>query len=82
MKTNARPFPPVFTLIELLVVIGILGILAGLTVPVLKNFAKSGTTLGVSLSAVFSGEIALNIRHQQGVNWGAVKLKPKPKAEL
>ena len=37
-----------FTLIELLVVIAILGIMAGLTVPVLKNFAKSDATLGAS----------------------------------
>jgi prepilin-type N-terminal cleavage/methylation domain-containing protein len=37
-----------FTLIELLVVIAILGLLAGLTVPVLKNFAKSDATLGAS----------------------------------
>jgi prepilin-type N-terminal cleavage/methylation domain-containing protein len=37
-----------FTLIELLVVISILGIMAALTVPVLKNFAKSDATLGAS----------------------------------
>jgi len=37
-----------FTLIELLVVISILGILAALTVPVLKNFAKSDATLSAS----------------------------------
>ena len=37
-----------FTLIELLVVIAILGLLAGLTVPVLKNFGKSDATLGAS----------------------------------
>jgi len=37
-----------FTLIELLVVIAILGIMAGLTVPVVKNFAKSDATLGAS----------------------------------
>jgi prepilin-type N-terminal cleavage/methylation domain-containing protein len=37
-----------FTIIELLVVIAILGIMAGLTVPVLKNFAKSDATLGAS----------------------------------
>ena len=37
-----------FTLIEMLVVIAILGIMAGLTVPVLKNFAKSDATLGAS----------------------------------
>ena len=37
-----------FTLIELLVVIAILGILAALTVPVLKNFGKSDATLGAS----------------------------------
>ncbi|MGA2178866.1 MAG: type II secretion system protein [Verrucomicrobiota bacterium] len=48
MKTNTRPFPPGFTLIELLVVIAILGIMAALTVPVLKNFAKSDATLGAS----------------------------------
>ncbi len=40
--------PSAFTLIELLVVIAILGLLAGLTVPVLKNFAKSDATLGAS----------------------------------
>jgi prepilin-type N-terminal cleavage/methylation domain-containing protein len=37
-----------FTLIEMLVVISILGILAALTVPVLKNFARSDATLGAS----------------------------------
>jgi prepilin-type N-terminal cleavage/methylation domain-containing protein len=37
-----------FTIIELLVVISILGIMAALTVPVLKNFAKSDATLGAS----------------------------------
>ena len=37
-----------FTLLELLVVISILGILAALTVPVLKNFGKSDATLGAS----------------------------------
>jgi len=37
-----------FTLLEMLVVITILGILAGLTVPVLKNFGKSDATLGGS----------------------------------
>jgi prepilin-type N-terminal cleavage/methylation domain-containing protein len=37
-----------FTLIEMLVVIAILGLMAGLTVPVLKNFAKSDATLGAS----------------------------------
>jgi prepilin-type N-terminal cleavage/methylation domain-containing protein len=37
-----------FTLIEMLVVIAILGIMAGLTVPVLKNFARSDATLGAS----------------------------------
>jgi prepilin-type N-terminal cleavage/methylation domain-containing protein len=34
-----------FTLLELLVVISILGILAALTVPVIKNFGKSGATI-------------------------------------
>ena len=37
-----------FTLIELLVVISILGIMAALTVPVLKNWSKSDATLGAS----------------------------------
>jgi prepilin-type N-terminal cleavage/methylation domain-containing protein len=37
-----------FTLLELLVVISILGILAALTVPVLKNFGKSDATLSGS----------------------------------
>jgi prepilin-type N-terminal cleavage/methylation domain-containing protein len=37
-----------FTLLELLVVISILGILAALTVPVLKNFGRSDATLGAS----------------------------------
>ena len=37
-----------FTIVELLVVISILGIMAALTVPVLKNFAKSDATLGAS----------------------------------
>src|SRR5208283_2964706 len=37
-----------FTVIELLVVISILGILAALTVPVLKNFGKSDATLSAS----------------------------------
>ena len=37
-----------FTLLELLVVISILGILAAMTVPVLKNFGKSDATLGAS----------------------------------
>ena len=37
-----------FTLIELLTVIAILGVLAALTVPVLKNFAKSDATIGAS----------------------------------
>ena len=37
-----------FTLLELLVVIAILGILAGMTVPVLKNFRKSDATLSAS----------------------------------
>jgi prepilin-type N-terminal cleavage/methylation domain-containing protein len=44
----ATRHPSAFTLIELLVVIAILGIMAGLTVPVLKNFAKSDATLGAS----------------------------------
>ena len=42
--TNSRAF----TLLELLVVIAILGILAALTVPVLKNFGKSDATLSAS----------------------------------
>jgi len=42
--TNSRAF----TLLELLVVISILGILAAMTVPVLKNFGKSDATLGAS----------------------------------
>ena len=37
-----------FTLLELLVVIAILGILAAMTVPVLKNFGKADATLGAS----------------------------------
>jgi prepilin-type N-terminal cleavage/methylation domain-containing protein len=37
-----------FTLIELLVVISILGLLAALSVPVIKNFGKSDATLGAS----------------------------------
>jgi prepilin-type N-terminal cleavage/methylation domain-containing protein len=37
-----------FTLTELLVVIAILGLLAGMTIPVLKNFAKSDATIGAS----------------------------------
>src|ERR1017187_2563017 len=37
-----------FTLIEMLVVIAILGIMAGVARPVLKNFAKSDATLGAS----------------------------------
>ena len=37
-----------FTIIELLVVISILGIMAALTVPVLKNFARTDATLGAS----------------------------------
>ncbi|HTY87243.1 MAG TPA: type II secretion system protein [Candidatus Acidoferrum sp.] len=41
-------FRGAFTLLELLVVISILGILAGLTVPVLKNFGKGDATLGAS----------------------------------
>jgi prepilin-type N-terminal cleavage/methylation domain-containing protein len=37
-----------FTVIELLVVISILGIMAALTIPVLKNFGKADQTLGAS----------------------------------
>lgn len=48
MKVSPRVKLPAFTLIELLVVISILGIMAALTVPVLKNFAQSDSTLGAS----------------------------------
>jgi prepilin-type N-terminal cleavage/methylation domain-containing protein len=41
-------FPGAFTLIEMLVVISILGILAALTVPALKNFGKSDVNLSAS----------------------------------
>jgi prepilin-type N-terminal cleavage/methylation domain-containing protein len=41
-----------FTLLELLVVIAILGLLAGLTVPVLRNFSKSDATISGSRQLV------------------------------
>jgi prepilin-type N-terminal cleavage/methylation domain-containing protein len=48
LRGSTRSHPRAFTIIELLVVISILGIMAALTVPVLKNFAKSDATLGAS----------------------------------
>ena len=48
LVTSAPTNPRAFTLLELLVVIAILGILAALSVPVLKNFGKSDATLSAS----------------------------------
>ena len=48
VNASTRQHSRAFTLIELLVVISILGIMAALTVPVLKNFAKSDATLSAS----------------------------------
>jgi prepilin-type N-terminal cleavage/methylation domain-containing protein len=43
-----RPFQSAFTLIELLTVIAIIGLLAALLAPVLKNFSKSDVTVAAT----------------------------------